>query len=561
MNAPAESRSESESTLESGQILDGKYRVDSLIGQGGMAAVWAGTNERTGKRVALKVLLPSLASTPGAEALFQREGLAASQVNHPNVVTVFDVIQHRGLTCIVMELLAGEPLGTYLARKGALSVSEAFALLLPAMRGVSAAHDQGIIHRDLKPQNIFICMGPGGRAVTTKVLDFGISILAEPRRDPSAPQTSEILMGTPAYMAPEQIAGGAQVDERADVYGLGVLLYEALAGQAPFSGEPGPDLYERILNQGPPPLGHFRPDLSPSLVQIIATAMAKASEHRFASVDAMISLLEAELLPATPLPGATAPAIGAWGSVLSNAAPGAHAVPVLAVLTREPSETHAPTAMLAQFPLAAESARTGAVPVDWMHDGHSPNRPSSSDGTVPPEPAAGSALTSITRPVRHLGWRALAVSAVAALVAGTAFVLWTLVGGDRAGPAASYPRAGRVRPPPAVPEFSAERGAQAPRVGVRAAPSPALVLASQTSAASTASGQPETRPRLQTAVDATRDGARPAARGRARRAPHGPPISRVFDRREVSASSVSSKPGTALGPAKLRAGSLSTEDF
>jgi len=144
-----------------------------------MAAVWAGTNERTGKRVALKVILQSMATTEDAQRLFHSEALAASRVNHPNVVTIFDVIDHEGMTCIVMEFLDGEPLSSYIARKGALSVSEATALLLPAMRGVAAAHAKDVIHRDLKPQNIFLCIGPDGRVVTSKVLDFGISIMLE----------------------------------------------------------------------------------------------------------------------------------------------------------------------------------------------------------------------------------------------------------------------------------------------------------------------------------------------------------------------------------------------
>ncbi len=107
-----------DSTLRPGQVLDGKYRVDHLLGQGGMAVVWAGTNERTGKRVALKVLLDSLATAPAAAESFKREALAASRVDHPNVVTIFDVIEHQGMACIVMELLTGEPLDRYLARVG-----------------------------------------------------------------------------------------------------------------------------------------------------------------------------------------------------------------------------------------------------------------------------------------------------------------------------------------------------------------------------------------------------------------------------------------------------------
>src|SRR5450631_721855 len=168
-----------ETTLQPGQIVGGKYCVDRLIGKGGMAEVWAGTNERTGKRIALKAILRSFASSSDAIELFRREALASSRVNHPNVVNVFDVIDHEGMTCIVMEMLEGEPFGTYLKRKGYLGVDEAVALLLPAMRGVAAANAEGVIHRDLKPQNIFVCIDPDGRLITTKVLDFGISVIRE----------------------------------------------------------------------------------------------------------------------------------------------------------------------------------------------------------------------------------------------------------------------------------------------------------------------------------------------------------------------------------------------
>ena len=186
-------------SLLQGQLVDGKYRVERLIGVGGMAAVWAGSNERTGKRVALKVLLRSVASTPAARELFHSEGLVASRVNHPNVVTIFDVIEHEGITCMVMELLDGEPLSRLLDRKGTLDVQEATCLLMPAMRGVAAANAQGVIHRDLKPQNIFLCVEPNGRIVSTKVLDFGISVLV----DGVLNLSRGLFVGTPNYMSPE----------------------------------------------------------------------------------------------------------------------------------------------------------------------------------------------------------------------------------------------------------------------------------------------------------------------------------------------------------------------
>ena len=313
-NASAAHTNEAVPTLAVGQLLDSKYRVDYRIGQGGMAAVWAGTNERTGKRVALKILLPTLAAMPGVDALFQREGTAASRVNHPNVVTVFDVIEHHGLACIIMELLDGEPLESFLTRNGALSLSDACALLLPALRGVAAAHAQGVIHRDLKPANIFVCVGPDGRAVTTKVLDFGISMITERTREPSTGMAQPVFMGTPSYMAPEQIALGGGIDERTDVYACGVLFYEALTGRVPFSGEPGPGLYEQILCDPVPPLAQCRPDLPLGLVQIIEAALAKEPAGRHANVGVMVAAIENELLTAAPVHVPTPAA----GTVLST---------------------------------------------------------------------------------------------------------------------------------------------------------------------------------------------------------------------------------------------------
>jgi serine/threonine-protein kinase len=348
--------------LQAGQLVGGKYRVDHLLGEGGMAAVWAGTNERTGKRVALKVILRSLATTSEAQGLFQREALAASRVNHPNVVTVFDVIEHEGMACIIMERLDGEPLDSYIAHKGFLSVGEATALLLPAMRGVAAAHAQGVIHRDLKPQNIFICIGPDGRMVTTKVLDFGISVMVERVTDPSAGQVPALAMGTPAYMAPEHILGVGPVDERVDVYGFGVLLYEALTGQMPFPGEPGPDLFHRILNITAPRVTLFRPDLPDGLVRIIERAMAKQPGDRYSDLNLMVSALEDEILPSTPLPRLLMPLAGVPSLVARDVQSGDSEPAVLAIARREPSGPHQETMLYCARPPQKESgARNGGA--------------------------------------------------------------------------------------------------------------------------------------------------------------------------------------------------------
>ena len=296
--------------LRPGQIVGDKYRFDRVIGKGGMAVVWAGTSERTGKRVALKVIRRSFAANHEAVELFRREAMAAGRVNHPNVVNVFDVIDHDGMTCIVMELLSGEPFDQYLARKGPLSVHEAATLLLPAMRGVAAAHTQGVIHRDLKPQNIFLCSGHDGRLVTTKVLDFGISVMMERAIAPSGAPVQLATLGTPAYMSPEHVAGAPHIDERADVYGFGVLFYEALAGQHPFPGPPDPALLMRILHETPRKLALLRPDLPPAMVRIIECAMAKEADKRFPNLDPFIRSVEAHMLQSSSSARALTPLAG-----------------------------------------------------------------------------------------------------------------------------------------------------------------------------------------------------------------------------------------------------------
>ena len=302
-------RSTLESILRPGQIVDRKYRVDRLIGLGGMAAVWAGENKRTAKRVALKVILESLSDSEDARERFRREALAAGRINHPNVVTVFDIIDHDGRDCIVMELLEGETLADRLARKGLLDPDEAFALLLPAMRGVAAAHAYRVIHRDLKPHNIFICADHDGEYVTAKVLDFGISKIIDPGQAPGDLTLSGTTVGTPAYLAPEFAYGSRTIDQRADVYGFGTILYESFSGRRPFDGAKGMDLISQILNDDPEPLSTYRPDLPAEVVAIVKKAMAKDPNDRYRSMESLIGAIES-LLPPTTVPRALTPVRG-----------------------------------------------------------------------------------------------------------------------------------------------------------------------------------------------------------------------------------------------------------
>jgi serine/threonine-protein kinase len=298
-----------EKLLSPGQVLDHKYRVENLIGVGGMGAVWAAVNKRTGKRVALKMLLHALLDDEEARERFRREALATGRINHPNVVTIFDVFDHEGCDCLVMEHLSGETLAARLRRTGPLEPDEAFPLLLPALRGVASAHAHQVIHRDLKPHNIFLCTGPDGEYVTTKVLDFGISKILEAAPDGKDLTMAGKAMGTPAYMAPELVSGDRIASRRTDVYGFGVVLYETLTGHRPFEGLKGIPLLKHIANEPPARVASFRPDLDANVVALVERAMAKDPRDRYRSVEMLIGAIES-ILPAASVLRALTPVVG-----------------------------------------------------------------------------------------------------------------------------------------------------------------------------------------------------------------------------------------------------------
>jgi len=295
--------------LSPGQILDHKYRVEEFLGHGGMGAIWSGVNKRTGKRVVLKMLLQSLVDNEVARERFRREALATGRINHPNVVTVFDVFEYEGRDCLVMEYLFGESLAERLARTGPVEADEAFALLLPALRGVAAAHAHRVVHRDLKPHNIFLCAGPDGQYVTTKVLDFGISKILESVSDGGDLTMAGKAVGTPAYMAPELLNGRRPVSRRTDVYGFGAVLYETLSGHRPFEGLEGIALVERITKARPTPLTEFQPGLDPDVVAMVERAMAQDPRDRFRSIEMLIGAIENLLPPVSKLHALT-PVVG-----------------------------------------------------------------------------------------------------------------------------------------------------------------------------------------------------------------------------------------------------------
>ncbi len=277
-----------------GDVVAGKYRIEEIIGEGGMGAVFAATHTLTSKRVALKWMLPELATDQAAVQRFMREAQAAGRIDHPNVVAIFDVGEHEDSMFLVMEYLYGETL-TAAERRGGLEARQVIQVLLPAMRGVAAAHAKGVVHRDLKPDNIFLCRGPDGSFREPKVLDFGISkVSSTGEGQPMNPRLTRTgaVMGTPYYMSPEQIRGSSEVDERTDVYAFGVILYEALTGHVPFDADAYSALILEIATGTPTRPRELRPELPQALETVVLKAMAREPEQRYQSVESLARALE-----------------------------------------------------------------------------------------------------------------------------------------------------------------------------------------------------------------------------------------------------------------------------
>jgi len=279
-------------SVQPGDVIGGTYVIERLLGEGGMGAVYVAHEERLGRRVAIKVLLSAVADNPEAVARFEREARSAAALQSDHVTRVLSVGQlASGAPYIAMELLEGEDLATLLAKRGALAPLEVVELMLPVCEALTEAHALGIVHRDLKPANIFLARRPTG-ATTVKVLDFGISKSATASASPTLTKTTAV-MGTPMYMSPEQLKEAKSVDGRADVWALGVVMYELLAGGPPFLSDALAELCAFILTMEPEPLVRRRPDLPPALGTIVHRCLEKDPARRFADVRELRAALSA----------------------------------------------------------------------------------------------------------------------------------------------------------------------------------------------------------------------------------------------------------------------------
>jgi serine/threonine-protein kinase len=272
----------SDPTLTPGTLVAGKLRIVRLLGQGGMGAVYEVEHEFTKHRRALKLLHPEMIKHEHIVARFLREASAAGRIGNKHIVESFDAgTLESGEPYLVMELLDGESLDTRLQRDHTLPVEEIADLLAQACDGVQAAHDAGIVHRDLKPENLFTVRGKDGPLV--KLLDFGISRFDPTLTGAHAVTREGSMLGTPYYMSPEQVEGDKDLDARSDIYALGVVLYECASGRRPFEASAMPKLAVLIHEGKPTPLAELRPDLPAGFAEVVARAMARDREARFAT--------------------------------------------------------------------------------------------------------------------------------------------------------------------------------------------------------------------------------------------------------------------------------------
>jgi eukaryotic-like serine/threonine-protein kinase len=280
------------------RVLGGRYRLRRLLAAGGMGAVWAAEDAVLGREVAVKVLGEALAGDRRAALRLRREARAAGRLAHPGIARVLDLGEDAGRPYLVMELLRGESLAARLARAGPLAPAEAVRVVAAAADALEVAHRAGIVHRDVKPGNVFVTCGGD-----VKLLDFGIA-----RAVNEAALTGGDLLGTAAYLAPERVLGH-DATPAADVYALGVLLFELLAGRPPFAGDTGTALVMAHVHAHPAPLRAVAPQVPPALAAACEHALAKDPAARPPSAAALAALLRSTVSTASTTPPHPGPAM------------------------------------------------------------------------------------------------------------------------------------------------------------------------------------------------------------------------------------------------------------
>jgi serine/threonine protein kinase len=485
--------------IQQGELLAGKYRVEQVLGAGGMGYVVAATHEQLGQRVAVKLLVPELCENQDSVTRFLREARAAVRIQSEHVARVLDVGElTNGAPYMVMEFLSGRDLAEELDLPEVIEIPQAIDYVLQASEAVAEAHSIGVIHRDLKPANLFLTHRPDGSPLV-KVLDFGISKAINVNDSALEPAPSltatHSLLGSPAYMSPEQIRRPKSVDIRTDIWSLGSILFELLVKEPPFNAESPLALLAAVVSDPLPNIRDKRPDVSPELAAVIEKCLEKKPENRYQTVAELADAL-------APFAPRSQPSVSRISGILRSAS----TRPLPADKSISSQRTLQSAGPVTPNPVSGEQATEVAVKVH----------------IITPAPAAHSEKSTRTdwEATPSGGGRSRRALIVAALVVGGAVatgVMWRQ-GSSNDGPPASPESSVPKREVNAAPGVNEPRAASAapPAAPVSAAPAPSASAAP--SAVLAASAAPAVAPKPKAA------GAKPAAVPAAAAAPAAPPV-------------------------------------
>lgn len=323
-----------------GDLIAGKYRIEHVLGQGGMGIVYAANHELLSIRVAIKLLLGDVATSHEAVTRFMNEARSAMKIQSENVARVMDVgYLENGKPYMVVEFLDGDDLAKLLEQRGVLSTQEAIDYTLQALEALAQAHSIGIVHRDLKPANLFL-LKRQDKTMQVKVLDFGISKATNPLAAGSGGMTStKALLGSPYYMSPEQLRSSKSVDARADIWSIGIILFELMTGQPPFLGDNFGELFAAILETDAPSLRAKRPDVPPQLEHVVMRCLQRKPDNRYSNVGELAQALAPfasargqrtvhRILDVIPVDGSKSPSMAPGGTSVLQPGQGAPFQPV-----------------------------------------------------------------------------------------------------------------------------------------------------------------------------------------------------------------------------------------